>query len=116
MKKASQSYVWPLLIIIGGGFIYKILTTILTGTYGNIALYLFQVAVMFSLGVSLNYRSKKTQTWVKKLVIAFFMFFFIIWNLNYTMIPQLKQITDYLGIYGFVVHLIYVYCGWSFFD
>ena len=44
------------------------------------------------------------------------MIFFLVWELGYIMIPELKNAFDLVGISGAVVYLVYIYCGWSFFD
>ena len=52
----------------------------------------------------------------KKVIVSFVMIFFLVWDLGYIMIPELKAVFDNLGIIGYIVYLIYIYCGWSFFD
>ena len=42
--------------------------------------------------------------------------FFLLWALGYIVFPQLKSIFNFLGIQGFVIYMVYVYCGWAFFD
>ena len=39
---------------------------------------------------------------------------FLLWDLGYIVFPQLKSIFNFLGIQGFVIYMVYVYCGWAF--
>jgi len=72
---------------------------------------------LFCFGMSLNFgKHKKYETWLRKVIISFVLIFFLVWELGYVMIPQLKSFFDVLGLYGYIVYLIYIYCGWAFFD
>ena len=54
-------------------------------------------------------------TMMRIIMIPLFLFF-LLWDLGYIVFPQLKTVFDFLGIQGFVIAMVYVYCGWAFFD
>ena len=90
---------------------------LLNGSFGDAIVTILRAGLLFSFGLCLNYgKRRKNETWVRKVIISFMFIFFLVWELGYVMIPELKNIFDFLGIYGYIVYLVYVYCGWSFFD
>ena len=111
-----KRYGYPLFIIL----IISLGLNILRGIFNNQfnALFIILYAcLLFSYGVSLNlYKRSKNQSWFKKLVISFFIIFFLVWQLGYVMIPELKSFFNMLGVTDNIISLIYIYCGWSFFD
>lgn len=90
---------------------------LLNGPFGDGIVTVMRACLLFSFGLSLNVgKRKKHETWLRKVLISFILIFFLVWELGFVMIPELKNIFNFLGIYGYIVHLVYVYCGWSFFD
>jgi len=109
-----KKYGLPLLIIIVGSLLWN-----LTYSYLGAGLIctLIRVCTVFGFGVSLaQFRKRSQNGWVKKLIIAFFVFFLVCWELGYLTFPQLRSVIDFLGLTSFGFNLLYVYCGWSFFD
>ena len=95
----------------------RYLTGYLTGQLGLIILVLIRATLLFCFGLSLNIaKHKRYETWVRKVFISFIMIFFVVWEMGYIMIPQLKNFFTMLGFNGLIVYLLYIYCGWSFFD
>lgn len=101
---------YPLCIMIIGGLLVRFLNPYVP----NEVIIILVAVTCFAVGVSLHY-GKKSNGWIQKFVIAFFFLFFIFWDLGYIVLPELKNIFDLVGIQGFVIHLFYVFCGWSFF-
>lgn len=112
-----KRYGYPILIILIISLGLNLLRSLLYGSFYNSLFIILYACLLFSFGVSLNlYKRSKNQSWFKKLVISFFLIFFLVWQLGYVMIPELKSFFNLLGFTDNVISLIYIYCGWSFFD
>ncbi|MDD6466942.1 MAG: hypothetical protein PUF50_02035 [Erysipelotrichaceae bacterium] len=112
-----KKYGIPILIIILGSLLVHLANTYLNFSGANTICTLLRVIVVFSFGMSLCQRRRRNQNaWVKKLLIAFFVFFMMCWELGYFIFPELKYLLNFLGLTTFGFNLIYVYCGWAFFD
>lgn len=93
------------------------LSVVLTGELGNAIIILLRSLLLFWYGLTLNNSHKRrNETWLRKVIISFVFIFFLVWDLGYIMIPELKNFFDNIGLYGYIVYLIYIYCGWAFFD
>lgn len=101
---------YPLCVLMIGGLLVRFLSPYVSN---EIVIILISV-VCFAFGVSLHY-GKKSNGWVQKFIVAFFFLFFLFWDLGAIVLPQLRQFFTIVGINGFVIHLFYVFCGWSFF-
>jgi len=113
----GRRYGLPLLIILLTGISLNTLGYILSGNIGTKIIIILRCALMFTFGLSIFMgRKKRNQSWIKKLVISFFLIFFLVWDLGYVMIPELKTIFNFLGIKGYVIYLVYIYCGYAFYD
>ena len=107
---------YPIGILIIGGWVIRILQSILTDN-AEIIIVKFAIATLcFSFGLSLNTVRKRRNTWVKKLLVSFVLLFFILWDLGYLVFPGLSSFMHFLALDGFIVYLVYVFCGWTFFD
>ncbi len=112
-----RKYFLPLGIMLLLSIGVRWLDPLLNGTLGESIIIILRACLLFAFGLSLNIgKRRKYETWVRKELISFVMLFFLVWDLGYIMIPELKTIFNYLGLYGYIVYLIYIYCGWSFFD
>lgn len=112
-----RKYFLPLGILLGLSIGLRWLDPILNGQLGEAIIIILRAVLLFCFGLSLNLgKRKKYETWLRKVIISFVFIFFLVWDLGYIMIPELKMIFNYLGLYGYIVYLIYIYCGWSFFD
>lgn len=112
-----RRYGLPLIILVLGGFLVRLETTFLSGSFENTIVIITRALVMFGFGISLDRgKRKRNESWLKKIFISFFLIFFIFWDLGYVVLPQLKCFFNFLGIEGFVLHCFYVYLGASFFD
>ena len=111
-----KRYGYPLGIVIFGGWLIRILQAILESSAEIIIIKIVIAVICFGFGLSLNPVRKRKQTWIKKLLVAFVLIFFLLLDLGYLSIPQLQTILHLLAIEGVVVYLIYVFCGWTFFD
>ncbi|MBR5796345.1 MAG: hypothetical protein IKY26_09395 [Erysipelotrichaceae bacterium] len=112
-----KKYGLPLLIIIVGSFLVQLISNFLNFTGANEICTVLRVMVVFSFGLSLCQKKRRNQNnWVKKLVIAFFVFFLMCWEMGYFVFPGIKSILNFLNLTSFGYNLLYVYCGWAFFD
>lgn len=112
-----RKYFLPLGILLLLSLGVRWLDPILNGALGEAFIIILRSALLFSFGLSLNIgKRRKYESWFRKVIISFIYIFFLVWELGFVMIPQLKNVFDYLGLYGYIVYLIYLYCGWSFFD
>jgi len=116
MNNFSKRFAVPLGILVFGGWSIRILQSILQGEDEKFMVAIVIAMVCFAFGISLNPFRKKKQTWLKKVIVSFVLLFFLLWNLGYLVLPQLKIIMNLLAIEGFIIYLIYVFCGWTFFD
>ena len=112
-----KKYGLPLLIIIVGSFLTQLANRFLNFTGAYEICTVLRVMVVFAFGMSLCQRKRRNQnTWVKKLIIAFFVFFLMCWEMGYFVFPGIKGIVNFLGLASFGFDLLYIYCGWAFFD
>ena len=112
-----RKYFLPIAVLLGLSLGVRWLDPLLNGTLGEAIIIILRAVLLFCFGLSLNIaKRKRYETWVRKVLISFVFIFFLLWDLGYIMIPELKTIFNYLGLYGYIVYLIYIYCGWSFFD
>ena len=112
-----RKYFLPLAIILILAVGLRWLDPLLNGELGNALIIVLRAVLLFGFGLSLNISKKRRyETWLRKVIISFVFIFFLVWDLGYIMIPELKRFFDYLGLTGYIVYLIYIYCGWSFFD
>lgn len=112
-----KKYGMPVLVALVGALLVRLVDAYLSFPGVNDLVTILRVMVLFGFGLTLNQHGRRrNESWVKKLVIAFVVFFFVCWELGYIVFPELKAAFNFLGIYGFVVNMVYVYCGWCFFD
>lgn len=110
-------YGFPFVIMILSGFLVRLERTFLSGSFESTVITITMAVCMFAFGISLNrHKRKRNESWLKKIVISFFLIFFLFWDLGIFVIPSLKNMFDVMGITGFVIHLFYVYLGYAFFD
>ena len=107
----------PLAVILLTALSLRWLTLPLSGQAAFLALTLLRCVLLFCFGLVLNNgRRKRSETWPRKVIISLVMVFFLVWELGYITLPQLKNSFSLIGISETVIGLIYIYCGWSFFD
>ncbi len=112
-----KRYLLPLLVLLILSIGLRWLELILTGHVGFIILTILRSLLLFWFGLTLNHaHRRRNETWLRKVIISFVFIFFLVWDLGYIMIPELKNFFDNIGLYGYIVYLIYIYCGWAFFD
>lgn len=113
----NKKYFLPLGVLLLLSLGIRWLDPLLNGGFGNFVITVLRAGLLFSFGLCMNVgKRRKNETWVRKVLISFIFIFFLVWELGYVMIPELKNIFDFLGLYGYIVYLVYIYCGWSFFD
>ncbi len=112
-----RKYLLPLAILLVLSVGLRWLDPLLNGQIGEAIIIILRACLLFMFGLSLNVAKKRRyETWVRKVIISFVFIFFLVWDLGYIMIPELKTAFNYIGLYGYIVYLVYIYCGWSFFD
>ena len=112
-----RRYILPLLLLLALSLGLRWLSLVLTGSLGQALLIILRAVLLFSFGISLNIaKRRRYESWLKKVIVSFVFIFFLVWDLGYVMIPELKTIFDWLGLNGYIVYLIYIYCGYVFFD
>lgn len=112
-----KKYFLPIAILLCLSLGLRWLAPLLSGDIGEMFIIILRAGLLFAFGLSLNVsKRRRYETWIRKVIISFVMIFFLVWELGLIMIPELKNIFDTLGFSGYIVYLIYIYCGWSFFD
>ncbi|MBR3151829.1 MAG: hypothetical protein IKF46_07615 [Erysipelotrichaceae bacterium] len=113
----NKKLLMPLAVILITALGLRWLSALLKGQIAFLVLTVLRCILLFWFGLTLNTgKRKRHETWLRKVIISFVMIFFLVWELGYIMIPELKNAFDLIGISGAVVYLVYIYCGWSFFD
>lgn len=109
-------YLKPLLIIFILAFVLNWIASITPDNF-NFLIIITRCFLLFYFGISLSFKNgKKNQAWLSKIIISFVVIFFLVWELDYIMIPQLKNFFDFVGFNGYIIYLIYIYCGYCFFQ
>lgn len=116
MSKFNKKYTYPLVLLFVGAFLLRLLDNYTSGVTFDRIIVILKVALLFSFGLALNLHSKRKQTWVKKVVVSFIVVFLTIYSMGFIVIPQVAFLINFLGIYGFVLDLVFIFCGWTFFD
>lgn len=112
-----KKYFLPLLGIILTGFSLHHLAKIWFGQWGFLWLSLWRCIGYFMIGVSLRFlRKRRKENYWKKLAISVTMIFLLMLEWGYLPTSIIKNTFSFLGLEGNMLHLLYLYCGWLFFD
>lgn len=112
-----KKYFMPILVLLILSLGLRWLEVLLTGQIGFIIITILRASLLFWFGLTLNVsHRRRNEKWFRKVLISFVFIFFLVWDLGYIMIPELKAFFNNIGLYGYIVYLIYIYCGWAFFD
>lgn len=112
-----KKYFMPILVLLILSLGLRWLEVLLTGQIGFIIITILRASLLFWFGLTLNVsHRRRNEKWFRKVLISFVFIFFLVWDLGYIMIPELKAFFNSIGLYGYIVYLIYIYCGWAFFD
>ncbi|NLC96248.1 MAG: hypothetical protein GX675_01560 [Erysipelotrichaceae bacterium] len=114
MNDFMDDYGKPLFTLGISGLLYGIISTLVPSDQSEVVLTFFKACICFAFGISL-YQYKKSKTWIKKLVVAFAFVFLLLTDMGYDILPQLIYLLNVLKIKGFILNLIYVFLGWTFF-
>lgn len=108
-------YGYPFLVMVLSGLLVRFLNIMLEGALAGTIITVVKACCFFAFGLSM-YNRKRSNAWLKKLIVAFFFLFFVFWDCGYIVIPQLMAIFNLIGISGFVIYMFYIFCGYTFFD
>lgn len=112
-----KKYFYPLGVLLLMSIGLRWLEVLLSGSFEFYVMTILRALLLFWFGLTLNVgKRQRHETWLRKVLISFIFIFFLVWELGFAMIPQLNIIFSNLGLYGYIIYLIYIYCGWSFFD
>ncbi len=114
MSHFMDDYGKPLITIGVSGLIYGVVSMLVPNNQADVILTFFKACICFAFGISL-YQYKRSRTWVKKVVISFIFVFLLLHDMGYEIIPVLISILTTLKIKGFLLNLIYIFLGWTFF-
>ncbi|MPM46294.1 hypothetical protein SDC9_92992 [bioreactor metagenome] len=112
MNKAFNKYGLPLLIVIIGGWLIRLLNQYLNN---GVILTVIIALLLFAFGISIQPK-RRYKTWLKKLLIAFIFIYLILFDLGYFRFRFLVQVFDWLAIEQLEFNLLYLFLGWLFFD
>lgn len=119
MEKIWKNIVLPIVIIIVGIFLYRIVNQYI-GFMKAELLELIRAFTFFAFGMSLRqYKKKRSSAWVGKLLISFVMFFLICFSLGYLKnFGNVINVMNFLGLTNqyMAIPMIYTLCGALFFD
>ncbi len=110
-----MKYLTPVLVIVIGGWLVRLENMFLHGSAQHLLSVCTLAFALFGFGISLQTR-RNNKTWVKKLIVSFVFLFFLLLDLGYLNLPLVSGILYYLAADGIFYKLIYVLCGWLFFD
>lgn len=122
MDKLWKNLGLPLLIIIIGTLLYRLVSNfnMILFIPASLVLTLIKAFTCFSFGMALKtHKRKRSGEWVGKLIISFVMFFYICLSLGYLDgFGDLIRVLNMLGLthQTMAVPLIYILCGYLFFD
>jgi hypothetical protein len=111
----GRRYGIPIAILIGGGWLIRIIGWIFSGNTATTLRIVATALVLFFFGMNL-YFHKRNRTWLKKVIVSFVLLFFILYELGTFALPLLVNIMYYGAIEGVIIKMVYVYLGWLFFD
>ena len=114
MKKFFDYYGYPLLTLLISGFIYAFVTIAVPTEQEFVILTFFKACICFAFGLSI-YQLKKSKEWVKKLIVSLVFVYLMLYDMGYNIIPQITYTLKSFYISGFILNLIYVFLGWTFF-
>lgn len=110
-----KKYTMPLLVIILLSFVLRYLETLLVGD-ARVLITILRAGLLFYLGICLRTGNKRSQKWVGKVIISFIFALLMIYEIGYLPFPTVNSVFSFLGIYGYIIYLLYVMCGYYFFD
>lgn len=116
MNRFAQRYGIPIAIMIGGGWLLRLIRYLFTGSTEHTLVIIATAILLFSFGMNLSQHKKRNHTWIKKVLVSFLFLFLLLWDLGYFILPQIKAVMNFLAIEGVVISMLYIYCGWTFFD
>ncbi len=117
MKDFYHRYALPFIIMVVSSLLVRLIRTYIRGAFSTELVAIVIALCLFCFGLSLNIKKRsRYESWLKKVLLSFILLFFVCWDLGYVVFPAIKSVFDFFGINGFVVYMVYIYCGWAFFD
>lgn len=103
-----------LLTIIISAVAYSFLTKIVPAKY-DIWLTFVRLVLCLVIGFSLSSHAKRNNRWVGKVVIAIVILFIFGIRLNVFVFDEFYNLLSLVGLTGFFLDILLVYCGWAFY-
>lgn len=112
-----KKYGTPILILFLMGLSLRYVGYWLRGQTGHLFITLLRSFFLFWFGLSLHpARRRRHEKKKRKVLLLLGMVVFLSWELRLWPQEEIKRAIDLLGIDSLLIHLWYVYTGWSFFD
>ncbi|MBR2684653.1 MAG: hypothetical protein IKE59_01210 [Erysipelotrichaceae bacterium] len=110
-----MKYLTPILILMGGGWLIRLENLLIKGSANHLFVTVTLALTLFGFGIALQPR-RNNKTWVKKLLVSFVLLFFLLLDLGYLKVGIVSDLLYYGALDGVIYYMIYVFCGWLFFD
>jgi uncharacterized membrane protein YGL010W len=110
-----KKYTAPIAIIMTLALLVRFLETVFYG-HMSFVVTIIRAMLLFYFGIVLSKSRRRSQTWVKKVVVIFIFALLIVVEMGVFEMPDVYRLMETLGIYGNIIYLIYIYCGYLFFD
>lgn len=111
-----KKYILPLLAILLLSIFLNYFSKILEPNFTFLVIIIRCFLLLLIGFIFSNAKYHKKQNWLPKVLFSIVILIFLFNELNFIEIPGLLEIFNYLGIKGFLVYLIYIYCGYCFFQ
>lgn len=111
-----KKYGWPLITILLGSFIIKLVKDYIFVSFSNILVTVLISLLLFIFGAVCNqHHSHGGADWIKKFIIAALYVFLVIIQLGVFSWPALQMVFSTLGVTSIIYYLFYIYLGYIFF-
>jgi len=110
-----KRYGIPLLVIIIGCLMLFGIRNYIFFSFKDSALVILSALLLFVLGISMSNRSKKSNGWLKKVVILTLMVLMVLIELGVLRISFLSMIFSKIGSVTLIFSMLYIYFGFIFF-
>ncbi len=111
-----KKYGWPLLTIIAGAFLLKLVRSYVFVSFSAQLLIALTSFLFFFFGTVCNqHHHSSSADWVKKLFITIVYVFLVILQMGLISLPLVAMAFETIGITSTIYYLLYAYLGYIFF-